>query len=237
MGKTVLSMGGCQSYTGSTEDEPKTLNYSSNSLLKLKNNSTQSAPSLGEKPYLHSDLLCERVCDADLFTLCALPAGLDLHEWLATNTIYFFQQINLLSSALSEFCTSTTCPKASGPGNKVYEWTDEQGRKLKCSAPLYTDYAMSYIQDLLTDENVFPTSAGVPFPSGFVYLLEKVFLLLFRTLAHLYSSHFRDAVTVEIHPHLNTLFTHFMTFSHAFRLLDSRETAPLEDLITALIQC
>lgn len=43
---------------------------------------------------------------------------------------------------------------------RVYFWTDDHGRKLKCSAPLYFDYAMSYIQDLLTDEDVFPTKAG-----------------------------------------------------------------------------
>ncbi len=43
---------------------------------------------------------------------------------------------------------------------RVYVWTDDHGRKLKCSAPLYFDYAMSYIQDLLTDEDVFPTKAG-----------------------------------------------------------------------------
>lgn len=43
---------------------------------------------------------------------------------------------------------------------RVYTWTDDHGRKLKCSAPLYFDYAMSYIQELLTDEDVFPTKAG-----------------------------------------------------------------------------
>lgn len=43
---------------------------------------------------------------------------------------------------------------------RVYVWTDDHGRKLKCSAPLYFDYAMSYIQELLTDEDVFPTKAG-----------------------------------------------------------------------------
>lgn len=53
---------------------------------------------------------------------------------------------------------------------RVYVWTDDHGRKLKCSAPLYFDYAMSYIQELLTDEDVFPTKAGkfvnVSFPAS-----------------------------------------------------------------------
>ena len=74
------------------------------------------------------------------------------------------------------------------------------------------------------------------FPPGFMFLVQKVFLLLFGTRAHLYRAHYRDAITMEIHPHLNTLFTHFITFSHAFRLLEPSETAPLDDLITALLQ-
>lgn len=43
---------------------------------------------------------------------------------------------------------------------RVYSWIDDHGRKVKCSAPLYTDYALSYIQELLTDEAVFPSRAG-----------------------------------------------------------------------------
>lgn len=42
----------------------------------------------------------------------------------------------------------------------LYEWTDDQGRKLKCVAPVYIDYAMCYIQELLTDERVFPSKTG-----------------------------------------------------------------------------
>ncbi|XP_062861306.1 MOB kinase activator 2 [Trichomycterus rosablanca] len=230
-------MGGCQSFDGSGDEASHTLtaaNYGNIGIIKLKNNNVQSAPSLEEKPYLQERFLRDRIADIDLLTLSALPHGLDRQEWIAFNTISFFKNINILSSALSEFCTLTSCPTANGPGNKVYEWMDEQGKKVKCSAPLYTDYAMSYIQELLTDENVFPTRTGGKFPNGLMFLVQKVFLLLFRTLAHLYSAHYRDAVSMDIHPHLNTLFTHFMTISHTFRLLELSETAPLEDLITAL---
>ncbi|KAK2848442.1 hypothetical protein Q7C36_010124 [Tachysurus vachellii] len=230
-------MGGCQSFIGSGDEASHTLtaeNHKDINTLKLKNNNVQKAPALQEKASLQDHFLRERISDVDLFTLSALPHGLDQNEWLAFNAISFFKNINLISSALSEFCTSTSCPMAKGPGNKVYEWTDEHGKKLKCSAPLYTDYAMSYVQELLTDENVFPTRAGVKFPNGFMFLVQKVFLLLFRTLSHLYSAHYRDAVAVDIHPHLNTLLTHFITFSHTFRLMEASEMAPLDDLISAL---
>ncbi|KAG7259537.1 hypothetical protein CRUP_007618 [Coryphaenoides rupestris] len=123
---------------------------------------------------------------------------------------------------MSEFCTPSTCPVACGPGNTVYVWTDEQGKKLKCSAPLYFDYSMCYIQDLLTDEDVFPT--------------KSVFLLLFRTLAHFYWSHYRETLALGLHPHLNTLFTHLTHFCRQHALLEPEDTEPLQDLVRALQQ-
>lgn len=125
---------------------------------------------------------------------------------------------------------------------------------------------MSYIQDLLTDEAVFPTKAGElhfynlcciilhhiwdlvltcyhgasfpgsVFPTGFVFLVQKVFLLLFRTLAHIYWSHYRETLALGLHPHLNTLFAHLTLFSRQHALLEPEETEPLQDLISALGQ-
>uniref|UniRef100_A0A3P9I577 Uncharacterized protein n=1 Tax=Oryzias latipes TaxID=8090 RepID=A0A3P9I577_ORYLA len=187
-----------------------------------------------ERPYLQEPHVRHRITDADMFALTALPPGVDKAEWLASNTVAFFKHINLLSSALSEFCTTSTCPTASWSG--VYFWTDEHGRRLKCSAPLYFDYALSYIQELLTDEDVFPTKAGAAFPTGFLLLVQKVFLLLFRTLAHIYWSHYNEALALGLHPHLNTMFAHLTLFCHQHALLESEDTEPLQPLITALRQ-
>ncbi|XP_031420478.1 MOB kinase activator 2 [Clupea harengus] len=238
-------MGGCQSSSGAAESEgTHTLthatahlpNLSDISLFNLKNNNWQ-APVCGvKKPYLHPECVSERLSQSstDLLMLSVLPHGLDLNEWMATNTIAFFQLVTLISSALSELCSSSSCPKATGPGDRVYFWTDESGRKLKCSAPLYTDYALSYIQELLSDEDVFPVRADADFPVGFPFLVEKVCLLMFRTLAHLYCEHYTQLVAMEMHPHLNTVFTHLVLFCQSFNLLEPQETEPLQDLITAL---
>lgn len=75
---------------------------------------------------------------------------------------------------------------------------------------------------------------GSSFPPGFMFLIQKIFVMLFRTLAHLFSTHYQDAIAAELHPHLNTLFTHFITFSHTFRLLEPSETAPIDELIAVL---
>ncbi|XP_064175223.1 MOB kinase activator 2 [Anguilla rostrata] len=235
-------MGGCQSYvstSGSAREgdvSATTQEFSEIAERKLKNNNTQAAPSLEERPYLTQGYASERIAGVDVRTLTVLPAGLDRAEWVACHTVAFFKHINLLSSALSDFCTTGTCPTIMGPGNTAYYWTDEQGKKVKCSGPLYTDYTMSYIQELLSDEDVFPTKAGTPFPNGFVFLVQRIFLYLFHALAHLYWAHFRDVVHVEMHPHLNTIFAHFVTFSKEFQLLEPTDISPLEDLISVLVQ-
>ncbi|XP_054633742.1 MOB kinase activator 2 isoform X2 [Dunckerocampus dactyliophorus] len=147
-------MGGCHSYPTATKADGKAPPDINNDKLGINNNN------LEERPYLQQEYVCQHITHLDMSALTALPPGVDKAEWLASNTVTFFKHINLFSSALSEFCTPSTCPTACGPGDTVYVWTDDHGRKLKCSAPLYFDYAMSYIQDLLTDEDVFPTKAA-----------------------------------------------------------------------------
>ncbi|KAL5995320.1 MOB kinase activator 1A [Asimina triloba] len=54
-----------------------------------------------------------------------LPPGEDLNEWLAVNTVDFFNQVNLLYGTLTEFCTPNICRTMSaGP---------------KCSSKAYLD--------------------------------------------------------------------------------------------------
>ncbi len=43
-----------------------------------------------------------------------------------------------------------------------YHWADGQTVKkpIKCSAPKYIDYLMTWVQDQLDDETVFPSKIG-----------------------------------------------------------------------------
>ncbi|XP_020608438.1 MOB kinase activator 1B-like [Orbicella faveolata] len=38
-----------------------------------------------------------------------LPEGEDLNEWVAVNTVDFFNQINMLYGTITEFCTAESC--------------------------------------------------------------------------------------------------------------------------------
>lgn len=47
-----------------------------------------------------------------------LPPGEDLNEWLAVNTVDFYNAVSVLYSTLEEFCTAASCPTMTA-GHKV----------------------------------------------------------------------------------------------------------------------
>lgn len=47
-----------------------------------------------------------------------LPPGEDIKEWLAVNTVDFYNAISILYGTLGEFCTDRTCEVMSA-GSKV----------------------------------------------------------------------------------------------------------------------
>ncbi|XP_042200947.1 MOB kinase activator 2 isoform X2 [Callorhinchus milii] len=187
-----------------------------------------------KKLYMEVEYTAARVSDVDLPLLVALPSEIDQNEWLANNTMTFFNHINLQYSAISEFCTAETCPVMTAC-NTQYFWTDERGKKIKCTAPQYIDLVMTHIQKLLTDEEIFPTKYGKAFPSSFDTLVQKISRFLFHVLAHIYCAHFKEVVALELYPHLNTLYAHFLTFVRQFSLIDPKETAIMRDLTDILL--
>ena len=41
-----------------------------------------------------------------------------------------------------------------------YTWIDQNRKQVKLAAPTYIDYVMTWVQNMLDDEAVFPTKAG-----------------------------------------------------------------------------
>ncbi|KAH3767534.1 MOB kinase activator 1B [Pelomyxa schiedti] len=165
-----------------------------------------------------------------------LPEGEDLNEWLAVNTVDFFNQINMLYGTISEFCTRDTCPAMTAGPKYEYHWADGKSVKkaVACSAPEYVDFLMTWVQTNLDDETVFPSKIGVPFPSTFSKTVKTIFKRLFRVYAHIYHSHFERIVSLGEEAHLNTSFKHFIYFVLEFNLIEKKELAPLQSLITSL---
>ncbi len=51
------------------------------------------------------------------------------------------------------------------PTRYEYHWADGTTVKkpIKCSAPKYIDYLMTWVQEQLDDENIFPSKIGMVF--------------------------------------------------------------------------
>ena len=71
-----------------------------------------------------------------------------------------FHNINHQYGALSELCTSESCRTMNGPGEVVFHWQDDRGKRIHCSAPQYCDSAMTYCQQMVTNTAIFPTRFG-----------------------------------------------------------------------------
>ncbi|ODM95088.1 MOB kinase activator-like 2 [Orchesella cincta] len=144
------------------------------------------------KLYLESALLETLVSLADLEPLVKKPIGMNENEWMATQIIPLFENVNEICCTVSEFCTSSSCPDMNGPGMRLHPWYHEKGKKAKVSAPQYIDYVMTFIQNTIHDETMFPTKAANLFPSSFAIIVKKICELLFHVIAHLYENHFKE---------------------------------------------
>lgn len=186
------------------------------------------------KLYLEQAVLECTVPESKIREVVDLPPGLDYNEWLASHTIAFFDHTNLVYGTISEFCTMSGCPDMNGPNGRQYLWFDEKGKKSKVAAPQYIDYVMTFTQRTLYDESIFPTKFDRDFPSSFESIVKKIQRLLFHVLAHIYHIHFKEIVLLNLHAHLNCLFSHFMLFNDRFKIIDEKETEVLHDLAVAL---
>ncbi|XP_019199049.1 PREDICTED: MOB kinase activator-like 1A isoform X2 [Ipomoea nil] len=197
----------------------------------------KSAPS-GSKGAELQKHIHETLGSGNLREVVRLPPGEDLNEWLAVNTVDFFNQVSILYGTLTEFCTPTTCPTMNAGPWYEYRWADGVAikRPIEVSAPKYVDYLMDWIEKQLDDETIFPQKLGAPFPANFQDVVKTVLKRLFRVYAHIYHSHFKKIVSLKEEAHLNTCFKHFVLFTWEFQLIDEGELAPLYELVESILQ-
>lgn len=103
----------------------------------------------------------------------------------------------------------------------------------------YIDSVLSWINDRLTSEAIFPTKVDAPFPPDFHMLIQQICKLMLRIFTHIYWAHFEQIVHLSLEAHWNSLFAHFICFVREFNLVDIRkggELAPLYDLTVAFEQ-
>lgn len=81
----------------------------------------------------------------------------------------------MLYGTITEFCTEDSCPIMSAGPKYEYHWADGHTVKkpIKCSAPKYIDYLMTWVQDQLDDETLFPSKIGK------LFVFIKSYIILF----------------------------------------------------------
>mmetsp|Transcript_41263 Transcript_41263/g.106770 ORF Transcript_41263/g.106770 Transcript_41263/m.106770 type:complete len:271 (+) Transcript_41263:104-916(+) len=187
----------------------------------------------------YESLLLERqktLGSRDLWGQVTLPPGASEEEWLAVTTIDFFNELNLLTGALSDICTEASCPiMCAGP--YTFAWADGEKIKVptKMSAPRYFEHLLTWVEKQLADESLLPVQPGVAFPPHYRKGMRVIYKRLFRIYAHTFHSHFKDLVDGEADAHLNHSFKHFIYFVKEFNLVDEEELEPMKDLIALLV--
>lgn len=194
-------------------------------------NSLNSSAAVQSQSYTDECNLKMAIIDyADILRLVKLQSSIDYHEWLAFNTKMYFDQINVLYGAIADNCTLQTCPTMSAPANTVFHWLDEKNKKFKYSASQYIDTVLTYAAKTISDETLFPTKVGHPFPAHFEQLVKKVHKHYFHILAHMYHCHYKELLQLKLNAYLNSIYFHFYLFNKSFNLLDDKDLEIMEPL-------
>jgi len=190
----------------------------------------------GSKRYELHKKAKETLGSGNLQLAVKLPIGEDRNEWLAVNTVDFFNSVNLLYGSITEFCTATSCEVMSAGPKYEYQWMDgvDIKKPIRVPAPDYVNYLMNWVQKQLDDETVFPSKVEVAFPKEFIPTVKTIFKRLFRVFAHIYYCHFDKIISLDLEIHLNTTFKHFYYFSKEFDLIENKEMVVLAELIENL---
>ncbi|KAG6005322.1 Maintenance of ploidy protein mob1 [Claviceps maximensis] len=168
-----------------------------------------------------------------------LPEGEDENEWLAVNMVDFYNQINLLYGAITEFCSPQSCPEMKATDEFEYLWQDNENykRPTKMPAPAYIEQLMTWVQSNIDNESVLPSKIGVPFPKSFSALVRQIFKRMYRVYAHIYCHHYPVIRELGLEPHLNTSFKQYVLFIDEHSLASGRDYwGPLGDLVDSMLK-
>ncbi|PPR03512.1 hypothetical protein CVT24_007000 [Panaeolus cyanescens] len=119
-----------------------------------------TTPTIPKPLYLSSPFVEAALVKGNFKTIVMLPKYVDIHEWVAVNIFDFYTNLNEFYGVVTECCTQQSCPTMSAGQTLNYTWINGERKQVQLPAPTYIDYVMTWVQNLLNDENTFPTKAG-----------------------------------------------------------------------------
>ncbi|KIL55967.1 hypothetical protein M378DRAFT_550059 [Amanita muscaria Koide BX008] len=182
------------------------------------------APPSPAKPlYICSPFVEAALVKGNFKTIVILPKYVDIMEWVAVNIFDFYTNLNEFYSIITECCTQQSCQTMSAGPALNYTWINQDRKSVNLPAPTYIDYVMTWIQNLLDDENVFPTKSGRDFPPNFPSAVKHIYRQLLRVFAHIYHAHYAQILHLRSESHFNSLFAHFLAFGKEYELLEAKD--------------
>lgn len=177
----------------------------------------------------------------NMLSTVATPAGESLNEWLAVNTVDFFNEASLLFGLVADEASELFTKQGEGfPAGFEYRWADGVTVKkpIRCSGAEYVDYVMTWVDGQINNEQIFPASEEVPFPDNFFNYVRDIFKRMFRVYAIIYSQQplFQIYESIEAAPHLNTSFKHFMYFALQHKLVAEQEMKAIASVTDPYIE-
>jgi MOB kinase activator 1 len=142
----------------------------------------------------------------------------------------------MLDQTVGDVCTVEKCPKmCAGPGYS-YLWTDNHKYKkaTELPAPVYIGLLFDWVDEQLSNEAIFPSIIGTPFPKNFESVVKHIIRRLFRVYAHCFYEHLEHLTSIDILRHFNTSFKHFIFFTKQFNLIPPDQLEPLKVIIEQL---
>ena len=156
-----------------------------------------------------------------------------------TLAVGLFHNTNNLLNVITDICTSETCLSMNGPNGEffvcfliptwcetsnmnlsstsnllecVFNWQDDRGKNMRVSAPQYYDFAMTWCQQRLTNQDIFPTKFGDQFPDDYMMYIKRIMSVLWAVICHIYHVHWiqiKGMVKLEV---CNSLLTNKLKF-------------------------
>lgn len=177
-----------------------------------------------QKPlYLCSPFVESALVKGNFKTIVMLPKYVDIMEWVAVNIFDFYTNLNEFYGVITEFCTQHHCPTMAAGPTLNYTWINQERKSVQLAAPYYIDYVMTWVENLINDESVFPTKSNQEFHNSFPSTVKHVYRQLLRVFAHIYHAHYPQILHLRSEPHFNSLFAHFLAFGREYELLEMKD--------------
>lgn len=172
-----------------------------------------------------------------------LPKGQDVNDWIAKHLSELINEVSMLFSLMTEFCTEKSCPKMTAGNGYKYLWSEEieneKGEKkivtYDLPATSYINNLISWIKSCIDDTDLFPVSPNASYPPNFISIVKSMMKRLFRFYAHIYYHHLHHFEQLKVDAVLNTSFRHFIYLALEFQLVTPDQIEPLRDYIEFIL--